>query len=57
MKRAYLAGKPFNIFGTTQSTTGLPAQVSMMMVMDVYENCHIEPQKYYLRSFGKIFFY
>jgi hypothetical protein len=28
----------------------------MMMVANVYEYCHNEPQKYYLPSIGKIFF-
>jgi len=27
-----------------------------MMMMDVCKNCHNEPQKYYLPSYGKIFF-
>jgi hypothetical protein len=27
-----------------------------MMVMDVSENCHNEPQKYYLPAASKIFF-
>ncbi|HEX6429904.1 MAG TPA: hypothetical protein VF008_19555 [Niastella sp.] len=49
-------GKPLEISGTTQSTIGLPAWVSMMMVANVYEYCHNEPQKYYLPSISKIFF-
>jgi len=32
IKKAYRVVSPFKVYGTTQSTTGLPVEVSMMMV-------------------------
>lgn len=55
MIRAYRLVSPYEYLALHKSTIGLPAEVSMMM-MCMSEYCHIEPQKYGLAGYCKIFF-